>query len=68
MVSNDERPEALELSDFLHDFNEESDRGMALVAASLLDERLKGIIEAFLFEQSQSQQLSGAGLRFYYVY
>jgi len=57
MTSADERPEVLELADFLHEFNEESDRGMALVAASLLDERLKGIIEAFLLKGKVSSEL-----------
>lgn len=56
-MSKDERPEVLELSDFLGEFNNESDRGTALVAASLLDDRLRGILEAFLLKGKVASDL-----------
>jgi mannitol operon repressor len=43
-------PEVKTLNDFLNEFHRESDRGSVLIAASLLDERLKEIIENFLAE------------------
>jgi mannitol operon repressor len=57
MGSKAEQPETLELSELLKGFNKESDRGRALVAASLLDQRLKGILEAFLLKDKVSSQL-----------
>lgn len=57
MGSKVEQPEILELSEFFKEFNKEGDRGRALVAASLLDERLKGILEAFLLKGKVSSQL-----------
>jgi hypothetical protein len=50
MSWKDAPPEILELASFTEEFNRESDRGAALVAASLLDERLKGILQAFLLD------------------
>jgi len=43
-------PEIKELGRFLKEFNRESDRGAALIAASLLDQRLKEILEGFLLK------------------
>lgn len=43
-------PEVRQLGEFLNSFNEESDRGAALVAASMLDDRLHEILMAFLAE------------------
>lgn len=46
----DTEPEIQQLSHFLVEFNKESDRGAALVAASMLDERLQEILSNFLVE------------------
>lgn len=46
----DMEPEVCQLGEFLNSFNEESDRGAALVAASMLDDRLHDILMAFLAE------------------
>jgi DNA-binding MltR family transcriptional regulator len=54
-----EPPEILGLADFTREFNQESDRGAALVAASLLDERLKAILQAFLLQSKVSSELLG---------
>ncbi len=51
------RPEVKQLSQFLASFNEESDRGAALVAASMLDERLHEILAAFFIDSSASRDL-----------
>jgi mannitol operon repressor len=53
---NDE-PEIKALGQFLLEFNKESDRGSALVAAAMLDERLKEILTAFLVESKTSTEL-----------
>lgn len=50
-------PEFVELSKFAKEFQEESDRGAALVASSLLDERLKKILESFFTDVSSSKDL-----------
>lgn len=52
-----EPPEILELADFTREFNQESDRGAALVAAALLDERLKNILQAFFLKSKVSSEL-----------
>lgn len=52
-----EPSEILELADFAREFNQESDRGAPLVAASLLDERLKGILQAFFLKSKISSEL-----------
>lgn len=57
MDGENQAREILELSDFTHEFNLESDRGAALVAASLLDERLKGILKAFFLNSRVSDEL-----------
>ena len=49
-IMKEPEPEIAELSDFLREFNSESDRGAALTAASMLDERLEEILTAFLAE------------------
>lgn len=51
------QPEVKQLSDFLASLRKESDRGAALVAASMLDERLHEILEAFLAEVPCSRDL-----------
>ncbi len=50
-------PEQADLGEFLAAFNAESDRGAALAAASLLDDRLHAILAAFFIESAASQQL-----------
>ena len=47
-------PEIENLGSFLNEFNKESDRGAALIAASLIDERLKDIIQNFLVDRKDS--------------
>jgi mannitol operon repressor len=54
---NKAEPEMIELGQFLAEFNRESDRGAALVAASMLDERLKEILHAFMLDSPASQEL-----------
>lgn len=53
----DTEPEVETLSRFLHEFNKESDRGAALVAASMLDDRLKEILASFFTSSKASQDL-----------
>jgi DNA-binding MltR family transcriptional regulator len=43
--------------DFLADFNKETERGLALAAASMLDEQLGRIIEAFIIPNKGSKAL-----------
>lgn len=50
-------PEIKQLNDYLAEFQKESDRGAALVAASMLDERLQEIISNFLVESPISKEL-----------
>src|SRR5262245_59615110 len=50
-------PEVRTLGTFLHEFAKESDRGAALVAAAMLDERLKEILSAFLVTSKASEDL-----------
>jgi mannitol operon repressor len=50
-------PDSREFRIFLDEFTKESDRGEALVAASLLDERLKAILKAFFVESKISTEL-----------
>ena len=50
-------PEVEELTIFLTEFNQESNRGAVLAAGSLLDERLKSILGAFLADVPASQAL-----------
>lgn len=50
-------PEILELANFTQEFNPESDRGAVLVAASLLDDRLKRILQAFFLDSKVSRDL-----------
>ena len=50
-------PEVEQLGRFLASFNKESDRGAALVAASMLDERLEQILMAFFIESSAAKEL-----------
>jgi mannitol operon repressor len=50
-------PELQELSEFLSNFNKESDRGAVLIAASLIDEWLAKIIQSFLAEVRASNDL-----------
>lgn len=50
-------PETIELSEFLEGFSKESDRGAALVAASMLDERLHNILKAFMLDSRFTGEL-----------
>lgn len=51
-------PEVEQLGRFLAAFNRESDRGAALVAASMLDERLEQILNTFFVESSAARELT----------
>ena len=53
----DTEPEIQQLGHFLGEFNKESDRGAALVAASMLDERLQEILSHFLVKAPTSKEL-----------
>ena len=53
----DTEPEVETLGRFLNEFNKESDRGAALVAASMLDERLKEILRSYFIATKASQDL-----------
>jgi mannitol operon repressor len=50
-------PEIEQLGKFLASFNKESDRGAALVAASMLDDRLEQILIGFFVESSAAKDL-----------
>lgn len=50
-------PHLIGFSDFLDDFNKETERGAALAAATILDDQLGKIIEAFLIPNKGSQAL-----------
>ena len=52
-----EHPELDEFTKFGAVFERESDRGAALVAAAMLDDRLKAMLAAFLIESSEAEQL-----------
>ena len=53
----DTEPEFQQLARFMNEFNKESDRGAALVAASMLDEQLQKILTNFFVESSESEDL-----------
>src|ERR1043166_1736400 len=53
----DAESEVEQLGLFLSVFNKESDRGAPLVAASMLDERLREILTAFFVESKVSEDL-----------
>ncbi|GHA66657.1 hypothetical protein GCM10009007_03950 [Formosimonas limnophila] len=57
MSTRETEPEVAQLAAFLSSFNKESDRGAALVAASMLDERLEEMLRAFLIESTASRDL-----------
>ncbi len=44
------KPDLEDLERFLHDLQSESERGLALVAASVLDDKLRGVLAAFFVE------------------
>lgn len=52
-----EQPEVGEFAVFLAQFNRESDRGAALTAAAMLDDRLKDILSAFLANTKTAKEL-----------
>jgi len=57
LPSPDTPEEILKLSEFLHLFNSESDRGAALLAGAMLDEAVLGILRAFLIPGEQTDLL-----------
>lgn len=56
-LKNDTPSEILQLGAFLNNFNQESDRGAALSAAAVLEDRLEEIIKAFLIDSKSSVKL-----------
>jgi mannitol operon repressor len=50
-----------DLSKFLRELQAESDRGLALVAASVLDDKLRGALDALLVEGGAASRLLDAG-------
>lgn len=49
--------EITELSEFLHEFNKESDRGAVLNAAAVLDDWLAKVLQSFLADNKSSKEL-----------
>lgn len=56
-LKNDTPTEILQLGAFLNNFNQESDRGAALSAAAVLEDRLEEIIKTFLRDCKSSSKL-----------
>jgi DNA-binding MltR family transcriptional regulator len=56
-MANPSEPEIEALSNFLAEFNRESDRGAALTAAAVLDDRLADILSAFLSDTPSAKEL-----------
>jgi mannitol operon repressor len=52
-------PEMNELSEFLYEFNKESDRGATLNVAAVLDDWLQNILEAFFVDNKSAKDLIG---------
>jgi mannitol operon repressor len=50
-------PELKELSEFLVGFNQQDDRAAALVAAAMLDDRMRDILMGFLLQGKESKAL-----------
>ena len=57
MPKKNAEPEIQELSEFLNEFNKESDRGATLIAASVLDDWLQKIIKEFLVDNQSAKNL-----------
>lgn len=57
MEQRQSEPEVTELGKFLNSFNKESDRGAALLAASIIDEWLSQILESYLLKDKVSKEL-----------
>lgn len=57
MAWEDAPPEILKLATFLSVFYEESDRGAVMMAGSILDEALSGMISSFLIDDAESKKL-----------
>jgi mannitol operon repressor len=51
-------PEMQELSEFLNEFNKESDRGATLNAAAVLDDWLCAILESFFVDNKSGKELT----------
>ena len=58
MNPKETEPEIVNLGHFLNEFNHESDRGAALVAASMLDEKLRDLLLSFLVDSPGSRRLA----------
>ena len=56
-MANPPEPEVEDLGRFLAEFNRESDRGAALTAAAVLDDRLTEILTAFLADTPSAKEL-----------
>ena len=56
-MANPPEPEVEALGKFLAEFNRESDRGAALTAAAVLDDRLSEILAAFLADTPSAKEL-----------
>lgn len=52
-------PEVHDLAEFLAEFNRETDRGAALTAAAVLDEKLAEILAAFFADTDSAKELLG---------
>ncbi|TGK78657.1 transcriptional regulator [Leptospira montravelensis] len=56
-MSNKTDPEIIELSQFLNEFNKESDRGAVLVSTSLIDEWLMKMLFSYFADVKSSKDL-----------
>ena len=56
-MANPSEPEVEALGNFLAEFNRESDRGAALTAAAVLDDRLTDILAAFFADTPSAKEL-----------
>ncbi|WP_233079168.1 hypothetical protein [Rheinheimera soli] len=52
-----QEPEMRDLSEFLNEFNKESDRGAALNAAAVLDDWLENILRSFFADNKSGKEL-----------
>jgi mannitol operon repressor len=57
MIDNTENPKIALFSKFLTEFQNESDRGAAILAASMLDQKLKAVLKDYLIEEKSTDFL-----------
>lgn len=57
MIKMDTSPQLETFSKFLKEFQDESDRGAAIIAGSMLDDKLKTVLSDFFIETRQTKEL-----------